>query len=67
MSRSSVAHAEPEPGDLRLTRAEFLAALRVGLLRRVGATQDGKVVQYELTTAGRVLLGRALEEDPCAE
>lgn len=45
--------------DSTLTRAEFLAALRAGLVRRIGASRDGTIVQYELTHAGRVLLGRA--------
>lgn len=63
MRAAAPAATEPEAGALQLTRAEFLAALRAGLLRRVGATQDGRVVKYELTHAGRVLLGRALEEE----
>jgi len=53
------AYYEPTEWATNLTRAEFLDALRSGLLRRRGATKDGKVVVYELTHLGVVLLGRA--------
>ena len=45
-----------------LTRTEFFAALRAGLLRQVGV-RDNRFI-YELTHAGRILLERKLTEAP---
>ena len=55
----SPAVAVSELPEGALTRAEFLAALRAGLSRRVGSSRKGTLIHYELTHAGRVLLGRA--------
>lgn len=58
------AHYEPTEWASALSREELLCALRAGLLRRRGATKDGKVVVYELTHLGVVLLSRAQREQP---
>lgn len=60
MRRAAAAPVQKLPEFPELTRAEFLCALRAGLIRRIGATRDGSVVAYELTHIGR---GAARQSD----
>ena len=60
---TQLALVELLPAEDGLTRGEFLAALRAGLIRRVGSSRNGALIHYELTHAGRVLLGRAMQDN----